>query len=200
MHDHLFAIEQAAVDGALRVVEPTPAEVVLQAAVLAGAYNDPHNRSMMAHTHDMSEADVIAHYAAMAAEGARAFLLYRGDALAGDADLRRIEHGKAELAILVASRAAQGKGLGTRFALLVQAFAFRTLGLERIYVSILPENTASRRLFEKLGYHVDTSPEARAHADEEQDITMSIGRTEFERAHAAALGAIRIAPRTDAAG
>jgi RimJ/RimL family protein N-acetyltransferase len=96
---------------------------------------------------------------------------------------------------MIASRAAQGKGLGTRFALLVHAFAFRTLGLERLYVSILPHNAASRRLFEKLGYRADTSAQARTYADEADDVTMSVRRADFERTHDASLVAVRIAPR-----
>ncbi len=47
-------------------------------------------------------------------------------------------------------------------------------------MSILPENIASRRLFERLGYVLDDSPAARAIADEPTDITMSLERARFE--------------------
>ena len=76
---------------------------------------------------------------------------------------------------------------------MIHAFGFRTLGLARIYASIVPANVASRRVFEKLGYRVDDSPTARDFADEPGDVVMSIDRATFERVHAEALVAIRIA-------
>jgi RimJ/RimL family protein N-acetyltransferase len=112
-----------------------------------------------------------------------------------DADLRNLSGGAAEFAFLVAAPAAQGKGLGTQVATLIHAFGFVRLGLERIYASIIPGNTASRRVFEKLGHRIDDSPEARAYADEPDDITMGIERAPFERMHARVLAEIRIAPR-----
>jgi RimJ/RimL family protein N-acetyltransferase len=167
----------------LVALEPSPAEVEAHAEALAAGYNDPHNRAMMAHSATMSAAEVVEHYASLAAAGGRPFLLFEGEALAGDADLRRIEGGRAELAILVAARAAQGRGLGTRFGIMLHGFAFRALGLDRVYVTIVPANAASRRLFEKLGYQPDTSPAARAYADEDTDVSMSLARVDFERAH-----------------
>jgi RimJ/RimL family protein N-acetyltransferase len=180
---------------ALTALEPTPRELGAHAAALAAAYNDPHNRAMMANTTDFSEADVVVHYAQMAVEGARSFLLFRDGALAGDADLRNLARGTGELAILVASREAQGKGLGTRLAIVLHALAFRLLALERVYVTILPENAASRRLFEKLGYAIDDGPEARALVDDQRDVSMSVTRTDFERTFATELAQIRVAER-----
>jgi RimJ/RimL family protein N-acetyltransferase len=174
----------------LAAVEPTPTEVAAAAETLAAGYNDPHNRVMMANTTEMSAADVNAYYASMREAGARTFLLLRDGALAGDADLRHVEGRHGELAILVAARAAQGRGLGTRFALMLHAVAFRALDLERVYVTIVPGNVASRRLFEKLGYGIDDSPEARAYADD-TDVSLSIARSDFERAHP--LSDVRIA-------
>ncbi len=173
--------------------EPTPAEVAAAAEALAAAYNDAHNREMMAHSGEMTRADVVAWYAALAPPGARPFLLRRNGALLGDADLRRIEGGRAEFAIMVGARADQGKGLGTRFAIMIHAFAFHTLGLERVYVTVVPGNVASRRLFSKLCYRVDESPAARAYADDATDVAMSVARADFERAHR--LEGIRVQPR-----
>jgi RimJ/RimL family protein N-acetyltransferase len=96
---------------------------------------------------------------------------------------------------MIAAREQQGKGLGTKFALMVHGFAFATLGLDRVYVSIVPKNRASRRVFEKLGYKLDDSAEARAFADEAGDVTMVIDRATFERGHAVQLRGLRIAPR-----
>lgn len=184
----------------LRVIEPTAEEIAASAPALVADYNDPHNRSMMAHVEDMTSAEVIAVYADLRAHAGRPFLLYRNDVLMGDADLRRMHAGCAEFAVMVGSRAAQGRGLGTRFAIMIHALAFRRLMLERIYVSIIPRNSASRRLFAKLGYVPDDSPAARGYTDEASDISMSIGRAQFEHAHAAVLDAIRWDEREPASG
>jgi RimJ/RimL family protein N-acetyltransferase len=179
----------------LVAMEPTIDEVRAAADELARAYNDPHNRAMIANTTDFTGDDVVEHFETMRAEGARPFLLYRDGALVGDADLRHIERGHAEFAFLIASRAAQGKGLGTRFALMLHAFAFRALRVARMYVTIVPENAASLRVFAKLGYAEDASDEARALTDDVRDVSLSIARDDFERAHGETLGAVRFEPR-----
>lgn len=181
--------------GRLLAIEPRPDEVVRYAEVLAAAYNDPRNAPLLGHTEDVDEDDVIAHYSDVAEAGGHNFLVFADGALAADADLRKIGGGAAEFAFMVASPAAQGKGLGTRVAIMVHAFGFRRLGLERVYASIIPGNAASRRVFEKLGYGVDASPAARAYADEPGDITMGIDRATFERSHAQAMAEIQIAVR-----
>lgn len=190
-----YAIRWDVAAGLLTAVEPTPSEVLTHAGALSLAYNDPHNRTMMAHEADMTPAEVIDHYASHAHAGGRAFLLFRDRVLAGDADFRRIEGARAEFAILVGDRSAQGKGLGTSFAVMAHAVGFRTLGLDCVYVTIVEQNIASRRLFEKLGYLPDHSPEARSYADDDSDLSLSIGRDSFERAHASLLDAICVEPR-----
>lgn len=143
---------------------------------------------------DQSEAGVGAPDSSAGRAGGKAPLGVDG-ALVADADLRKVGGGAAEFAFMVASPAAQGKGLGTRVALMIHAFGFARLGLERIYASILPDNAASRRVFEKLGHHVDASPAARAYADEPGDLTMRVDRAAFERSHAQAMAEIEIAVR-----
>lgn len=169
--------------GQLRAIEPRPDEVVQYAGALAAAYNDPRNAPLLGHTDDVAQA------------GGHNFLVFVDGAIAADADLRKVGGGAAEFAFLVASPAAQGKGLGTRIATMVHAFGFRRLGLERIYASIIPGNAASRRVFDKLGYQIDDSPAARAYADEPGDLTMAIDRAAFERSHAAAMAEIEISVR-----
>ena len=181
----------------LRVVEPATAQVQGLAAQLSAYYNEPHNRVMMAHTQAMSIQDVVDHYALLRAEQGRPLLLFSGERLVGDADLRGIGGGHAELAIMIGERSLQGRGLGTAFAIMAHALAFRILGLRRTCVSILPDNTASRRLFGGLGYEIDDSPAARALADDDSDVTMSLERARFEDRYAAELGALRFAPIQD---
>jgi RimJ/RimL family protein N-acetyltransferase len=181
--------------GLLLAVEPHREEVAQHARVLAAAYNDPHNASLLGHTEPITERDVIVHYESLRAAGGHGFLVLRDGALVGDADLRGIAGGDAEFAFLVAAVAEQGKGLGTRLATMVHAFAFARRGIERIYASIIPRNTASRRVFEKLGYAVDAGPAARAYADDPGDVTMVIERAAFLRSHAPAMAEIQIAVR-----
>lgn len=181
--------------GSLVALEPRRDEVVRHAPALAAAYNHPRNAPLLGHTESIDAGGVVDHYASVAANGGHNFLVFRGAELVADADLRNVSGDAAEFAFLVISPAAQGKGLGTQVATLVHAFGFVRLGLERIYASIIPRNTASRRVFEKLGHRIDDSPGARKFADEPDDITMMVERAEFERAHARVLAEIRIAPR-----
>lgn len=180
--------------GALVALEPSLEEVEPLAARLAAAYNDPRNAPLLGHTAELSPRDVLDHYRALAEAGARPLLLYRDGALAGDGDLRGIAGGAAEFAFLIADPAAQGKGLGTAFAIMIHALAFGPLALERIYASVIPANTASRRVFEKLGYAADDGEAARAYGDD-GDVVLSIDRAAFTRAHGAAAAEVRIRPR-----
>jgi RimJ/RimL family protein N-acetyltransferase len=182
----------------LRAQEPTPAEVATAAPRLAAFYNEPHNQAMLSHEDALTVADVAAHYRGLAREHARAFLLELDGLLVGDADLRHVEADRAEVAILIGERSIQGKGLGTRFGVMLHAFAFRTLGLRRLYATIIPANAASLRLFEKLGYERDDAPDARRYVDAPDDVALSLAPERFERLHgplSARVAASRRAPR-----
>ena len=174
----------------LRAFEPTREEITRFAPLLADFYNDAYNRSMMANTVAMSTDDVVEHFEGLRRKGGRPFLLERDGAVLGDADLRHITAQTAEFAILIGQRSEQGRGMGTRFAILLHALAFRGLGLERIFISIIPANLPSQRLFAKLGYTRDDSPAARAFADDPTDLTLSMSRVTFENAYAPGLEGI----------
>jgi RimJ/RimL family protein N-acetyltransferase len=180
--------------GVLEAREPALADVERHARELAAGYNAPDNAALMGHAEPISEAEVVETYAAMIAAGGRAFLLFRDGAFVGDADLRGLRGGAAEFAFMIGARAAQGKGLGTRFARMVHAFGFTRLGLDRIYASIVPHNTASRRVFDKLGYVVDDGPAARAYADEPDDLVLALARETFVAGHADLLAQLRVEP------
>lgn len=181
--------------GALVALEPRADELAEHAGALAAAYNDPHNAPLLGHTELMTPDDVVAHYGAVAGDGGHNFLVFRDGGLVADADLRHVAGGAAEIAFMVAAVTAQGRGLGTRIALMVHAFAFTVLELDRVYASVIPSNTASRRVFEKLGHRVDTSDAGRAYADEPGDIILVIERAAFLRSHALQLAEIEIAVR-----
>jgi len=90
----------------------------------------------------------------------------------------------------------QGKGLGTRFGVMLHAFAFRTLGLRRLYASIIPANAASLRLFAKLGYEADETPAARRYIDDPDDVTLSLTAERFDALHGALAARLKISART----
>lgn len=173
--------------------EPEPEDVERYADVLVRAYNDPRNASLLGHVDEMDRDDVIEHYVDLADDG-RPFMLFDSGELVGDGDLRGIDRkvGAAELAFLIASPAAQGKGLGTRFALLITTFGFRVLDLTTIFASVAPQNVASLRVFEKLGFWLDDSAPARGFAEEPSDRVFAIDRATFDRLHSDTIAAIAI--------
>jgi RimJ/RimL family protein N-acetyltransferase len=182
--------------GWLHAFEPTLPEVLTAAPLLAAFYNDRHNAAMMTNTEEASAADVVERFHEMRAAGERPFLLEQDGQLMGDADLRNVRGAEAEFAILVGPRVQQSRGLGTRFAAMLHAAALRVMGFERIYATVIPQNIASRRVLEKLGYQVDPSPRAASFADAEDDIALSVDRIQFERAQADLLAQVVITART----
>lgn len=180
--------------------EPTEAELAPHVDALVAAYNDPRNAALLGHTAHLAASDVRAHYDTLRADGAHPLLFLRDAHLVGDGDLRGIasllgtRDRVAEFAFLVAAPGNQGRGLGTRFATMVHALAFGPLALTRVYASVIPSNAASLRVFEKLGYELDTSAAARAIADA-GDVTLSITRTGFCSRHAEAMAGIVVAMR-----
>jgi RimJ/RimL family protein N-acetyltransferase len=188
----LWAVEWSPGGETLTAIEPSAEEVRRAAPALAAYYNDAHNRRMMAHEDDpFDAADVVAYYEQLRAGGGRPFLLQRDGALLGDADFRHPKAATAEFAIMVGDRATQGRGFGTRFGLMLHAFGFQVLDLERVYISVIPANSASRALFQKLGYRVDDSSAARALIDDASDVTLSLARPAFVEAWRVEMAAIR---------
>ncbi len=184
-------------DGLLRAFEPNSAEVGQCAKRLSDAYNEPYNRAMMAHDADSTPEEVVDIYSNMWKKEGRPFLLFRNSEWVGDADFRHIHQERAEFAIMVGPRVSQGKGLGTRFSLMLHSLAFRMMNLEQVFATILPMNGASLRLFDKLGYIIDNSPDARAFADAPDDVSLSITRQRFNQIHAEALSEIACSRRQD---
>lgn len=190
-----WSIEAPWAQGRLRVYEPTMAEVLAAAPLLAAFYNDSHNSAMMTNTHELTVAEVVETFQSLHAAGDRPFLLERDGALMGDADFRHCRGAEAEFAILIGHRAQQSRGLGTRYAAMMHVAARRVLGLERVYGAVIPANIASRRMLEKLGYQVDQSSHAASFAEAEDDIVMSIDWGQFEGAYADLLTQVVITAR-----
>ncbi len=175
----MIRIDWTTAAGALVALEPTADELRTYSGTLSEGYNEPANATLMGHQHAISPLEVVESYADSIAAGMRAFLLFRDGAFVGDADLRNIRGQTCEFAFMIAAPDAQGKGLGTAFATMIHAFGFRTLGMARIYASVVPQNTASMRVFEKLGYMIDDSEAARDYAEEPDDIVLALERGTF---------------------
>ncbi|MGK2907864.1 MAG: GNAT family N-acetyltransferase [Desulfuromonadales bacterium] len=191
----LWSIEAPSEQGKLLVFEPTETEVLVAAPVLAIFNNDRHNSAMLTNTQEMTASKIVESYELLRTNNGRPFLLEQEGVLMGDADFRNISGSTAEFAILVGSRTQQSRGLGTRYAAMMHVAAFRVLGLERVYASIVPTNIASRRMVEKLGYQIDQSSFASSFAEEKDDIVMSIDWLRFELASAELMSEVTITAR-----
>jgi RimJ/RimL family protein N-acetyltransferase len=187
-----FLVEWITDVGLLELVEPTDAEVRLQARALADFYNEPSNRALLTNTQEFTAEDVVDQFAEMRAQGGRLFLLKVDGEVVGDCDLRNVEGRVAEYAIMVGPRASQAKGLGTRFSVMVIALAFERLGLDHVYASVRPDNAGSLRMLEKVGYVRDASPAARRYAEELDDVCVCIDAATFRRAQSDAIARVRI--------
>ncbi len=191
----LWSIEAPSEQGKLLVFEPTETEVLVAAPELAIFNNDRHNSAMLTNTQEMTASKIVESYEFLRTNNGRPFLLEQEGVLMGDADFRNISGSTAEFAILVGSRTQQSRGLGTRYAAMMHVAAFRVLGLERVYASIVPTNVASRRMVEKLGYQIDQSSFASSFAEEKDDIVMSIDWLRFELASAELMSEVTITAR-----
>jgi len=191
----LWTVEWRCPDAVLRALQPSAHEVQAVAGQLAAFYNEPNNRRMLTNTVDLDANDVMAHYQSLVTAGAAPFLLTCDGTLVGDGDLRHIVDGDAEVAIMIGDRTLQGQGLGTRFGILLHAFAFQSLGLLRTYAAIIPDNAASLRLFARLGYRVDDTDAARACADDATDVTLMLDSHTFLHMHRQQLAEIDIHER-----
>lgn len=164
--------------------EPSPEALRDASAALADYYNEPHNAALLCNTIVFTPEEVRSFWHDALADGGRAFLLFRDGALVGDADFRNFLGDAAELALLIGPRECQGVGLGRRFAPMLLALGFGSLGLEKVYVAIRPANAASLAMFARTGFVPDASLEARSYAEEDDDVCLGLGRATFLEGHA----------------
>lgn len=190
-----FEVQYRDGDSLLRAFEPTAAELEASAQQLSQQYNDPYNRSMLTNSVTMSADDVMDHYRGARERGDRLFLLERDGVLMGDADFRHFDADSAEYAILIGSRDQQGRGLGGKFTVMLAAIAFGDWGLARVYVTIIPANQPSLRMFQRLGFENDGSPRARGLAEQVSDASLSLDAEGFRRRHAAMAESVTIRTR-----
>lgn len=78
-----------------------------------------------------------------------------GGELIGNIHLMKIawRHGHAELGYVIGERDQWGKGHATEAVKLATAYAFRELGLQKVWAGVTAGNEASRRALERNGYN-----------------------------------------------
>lgn len=81
------------------------------------------------------------------------FAVWDEDTIVGGINLVPTEDGKAELGFWT-GKPYTGHGYASRSQQLLLAFAFDTLRLEEVFCDVLNDNTASRRLVEKIGFRI----------------------------------------------
>lgn len=62
------------------------------------------------------------------------------------------KHRHAEYGVLIGEVEARGKGLASEASRLLLDYAFRTLGLNRVYLHLFADNEAALRLYRKVGF------------------------------------------------
>ncbi len=171
----------------LSAIEPDAALVSVHASVLCGWYNAAENAAMMDGSGTMSTADVIEFWRELREDGGHGFLGFEGEELIGDADLRGLRTTEAgrvgEFAIMIGDPKAKGRGLGRTLATMIHVFAFRELGLVRIYVPPRRDNARVHALNAFLGYQRDESATAKTYADGPDCVTYSLDRETFRARH-----------------
>jgi len=85
------------------------------------------------------------------------FGIFVDDRFAGEVTLSSIQRGPFQSASIGywIDRDLAGQGLVPEAVVVTLRFAFETLGLHRVEISIIPRNAASRRVVEKLGLRVE---------------------------------------------
>jgi RimJ/RimL family protein N-acetyltransferase len=173
-------------------IEPDDALVAEHAVVLRDWYNAADNAVMMDGSGDMTEDDVRVFWRELRSNGGRGFFGFVDGVLVGDADLRNVSATAAEFAIMIGDAAQKGRGVGRTLATIVHVFAFRELGLRRLFVPPRHDNVRVHALNAFLGYTRDDSAEARAYADGPDCETYSLASAEFQAAHEAAWRAVTL--------
>lgn len=77
-----------------------------------------------------------------------------GDVPVGSVYIRDIDttHHKGEYGIFIGEAEARGKGIGTRAAKLMTAYAFWELSLHRLFLRVFADNVRAIRSYEKAGF------------------------------------------------
>lgn len=103
----------------------------------------------------------------------------------GQLDMFRVDWRlrQGEIGMVIADAGERGRGIGTEALLLMQRFAFLTLGLERLELEVHMQNAAALRCYEKAGFTLEGVKRHAFFSDGQFcDVgMMSILRCEFEQ-------------------
>ncbi len=171
---------------AFEAIEPDVELLERHADRLRDWYNAPENATMMDGSADMSREDVLDFWRDLRAAGGRGFLGFVDGVLVGDADIRGRRRKTAEFAVMIGGAEHKGRGIGRTISEMVHVFAFRELGLRRLYVPPRRDNVRVHALNAFLGYERDDSAAARAFADSPDCETYSLSAGTFRLGHAQA--------------
>lgn len=96
-------------------------------------------------------------YAAPADEVSLAICVVASDKHVGNIYLRHINwiDSHAEMQILIGDSSERSKGYGSSALRQILSYAFKDLGLNRIYLYVLTENAAAARSYEKTGFTLE---------------------------------------------
>ncbi|MEN1783903.1 MAG: GNAT family protein [Bacteroidota bacterium] len=64
------------------------------------------------------------------------------------------KHKRAGIGVILAYEKDRKQGIGTEAVTLLLNYAFSVLELHQVYANMLEDNTASKQLFERLGFHL----------------------------------------------
>ncbi len=121
-----------------------------------------------------------------------AFGIFLGDRFAGEITLSSIQRGPFQSASIGywVDEALAGRGIVPEAVVVTLSFAFDTLGLHRVEISIIPRNHASRRVVEKLGIRLEGVAERYLEIDGvwEDHLRYAITSEEWARRRAELLG------------
>lgn len=94
-------------------------------------------------------------------------------------------HGTAECYCVIGKKKYWGKGIGTQAHLLLIDWAFKELGLHKIWADIRAENAAIIKVVERLGFKVEGTLREEKYIDGRRVDAIRIGllRDEFYKAH-----------------
>jgi len=117
--------------------------------------NDPANNRFLHYDLPLEEGKTRAWWAAVKDRTDRYDAVIEADGVpCGTIGLLGIDrkNSKAEYYVAMGEPALKGAGVSTAASLLLLDYAFRTLGLNRVYLYTEEENLPAQRLFEKVGF------------------------------------------------
>ncbi len=139
-------------DGDKLALRPLRAEDLEQARAWV---NDPELARGLLRVLPVTQAEQERWFADICQNPARmVWAVFEQDRHVGNCGLYHLDllHRRAEAWFLLGEAQARGRGLGREMARLLLDYAFRSLGLHKVYLHVGVDNLPARRLYESLGF------------------------------------------------